>query len=360
MPRIPDAVHTGHPWRIHELTHDFELEDVWAVHMPDAGPGDFSTVLAAMQASAGRAREPLPSRLLFAVRWKLGALLGWDRPQAGTGKGAQPLRDRLPSDLLEAPGSSDAGLSPLAPVYELDNECALELADKTVHAVLHLAWAPAASGGQELRMAVLVKPKGLFGQAYMAAIMPFRRLIVFPTLMRQWEHAWRDRGRPGSEDGSRATVDSAVGVHSIPPSIRALSSLSHIDYADVFTLRTDTGPGTTPEQWARAMFGDIPNIAERLIWRGLLGLRLSRGPSPSTVGGWQITERGKDWIRLETASWFLTGNLLVQTTEGQVSLGTFLRYDRRLGRALWPALSTVHRRLTPGLLRDAESTIQAA
>ncbi|MGY5129949.1 DUF2867 domain-containing protein [Streptomyces nigrescens] len=360
MTRLPDAFHTDHPWRIHELTRDFELEDVWAVRMPGAGPDDFPTMLAAMQASAGPAREPLLSRFLFAVRWKLGALFGWDRPKAGTGARVQPLRDRLPSDLGDAPRGSDAGLSPLTSVYELDNECALELATKTVHAVLHLAWAPAASGGHELRMAVLVKPNGLFGRLYMAAITPFRRLIVFPAFMRQWEHAWRDRGRPGPEGGSAATVDSAVGLHNIPASIRALSSLSHIDYVDVFTLRTDADAGTTPEQWARAMFGDVPSVAEQLIWRGLLGLRLSRGRSPETVAGWRITERGEDWIRLETASWFLTGNLLVQATEGRVSLGTFLRYDRRLGHGVWPVLSAVHRRLTPGLLRDAASNVRAA
>ncbi|WP_411136441.1 DUF2867 domain-containing protein [Streptomyces sp. C10] len=360
MPRLPDAFHTDHPWRIHELTRDFELEDVWAVRMPGAGPDDFPTMLAAMQASAGRAREPLLSRFLFAVRWKLGALLGWDRPKAGIGARVQPLRDRLPSDLGEAPGGSDAGLSPLTPVYQLDDECALELAAKTVHAVLHLAWAPAASGGHELRMAVLVRPNGLFGRLYMAAITPFRRLIVFPAFLRQWEHAWRDHGRPGPEGGSVSTVDSAVGVHSIPGSLRALSSLSHIDYVDVFTLRTDADAGTTPERWARAMFGDVPSVAEQVIWRGLLGLRLSRGRSPETVAGWKIAERGEDWIRLETASWFLTGNLLVQATEGRVSLGTFLRYDRRLGHCVWPVLSAVHRRLAPGLLRDAASDVRAA
>ena len=36
------------------------------------------------------------------------------------------------------------------------------------------------------------------------------------------------------------------------------------------------------------MFGSVPSPAERLIWRGLLGLRLARGRSPATVGGWRI------------------------------------------------------------------------
>jgi hypothetical protein len=146
-------------------------------------------------------------------------------------------------------------------------------------------------------------------------------------------------------------VESAVGTNDIPESVRALGSLPEVDYADLFTLSTDTE--ATPEQWARAMFGDVPNLAELLIWRGLLGLRLDRGRSPATVAGWQIGGRGDDWIRLEAASWFLTCNLLVQTAEGRVSLVTFLHYDRSLGRSVWPPLSAIHRRLVPGLLRDA-------
>jgi hypothetical protein len=152
-------------------------------------------------------------------------------------------------------------------------------------------------------------------------------------------------------------VDSAVGMHNIPESVRALSSLPAIDYADQFTLSTDAD--ATPEQWARAIFGDVPGVGELLIWRGLLGLRLRRGRSPDTVAGWQIGDRGAHWIRLEAASWFLTGNLLLQAADGRVSLGTLLHYNRRLGHVVWPPLSAVHRRLVPGLLRGAAARIRA-
>jgi hypothetical protein len=146
-------------------------------------------------------------------------------------------------------------------------------------------------------------------------------------------------------------IESTVGPQNIPAGVRALGSLPTIDYADLFTLRTLAE--ATPERWARAMFGNVPSPAERLIWRGLLGLRLARGRSPDTVGGWRIGGRGADWIRLETASAALSCNLVVQTGDGRVSLATFLHYDRRLGRALWRALSAIHRRLVPGVLRDA-------
>ena len=78
------------------------------------------------------------------------------------------------------------------------------------------------------------------------------------------------------------------------------------------------------------------------------------------MAGWRIGGRGDDWIRLEAGSWFLTGNLLVRTAGGRVSLGTFVRYDRRVGRGVWLPLSAVHRRLAPGLLRDAEARVRAS
>lgn len=40
---LPDEEHTYRPWRIHELTRDFRLEDVWAVPTP-GGPDDFPKV----------------------------------------------------------------------------------------------------------------------------------------------------------------------------------------------------------------------------------------------------------------------------------------------------------------------------
>ncbi|MBO3752727.1 hypothetical protein J5X84_42325 [Streptosporangiaceae bacterium NEAU-GS5] len=134
------------------------------------------------------------------------------------------------------------------------------------------------------------------------------------------------------------------------------SSLPDADYAEIFRLSTDVA--ATPEQWARAIFGDVPSIGEQLIWRGLLGLRLSRERSSDTVGGWRITGRGEDWLRLGTASWFLTCNFVVQVSDARVSLTTLLRYDRRFGRLLWPRLSAIHRHLIPGVLREAAARLR--
>ncbi|WP_283135882.1 DUF2867 domain-containing protein [Rhizohabitans arisaemae] len=191
--KLPTSAHTSHPWRIHELTADFSVEDVWSFRTPGAGPDDFPTMLAAMRAAGGLRKQTSPVRFLFALRWKLGALFGWDGPSAGVGARVASLRDRLPGDLRDAPRGSDNRSMPLKTVYELDTEAARELANKTGHSVMHLGWVQGVNGDHELRLAVLVKPNGRFGRLYMAAIAPFRYLIVYPALTRQWERAWRDR-----------------------------------------------------------------------------------------------------------------------------------------------------------------------
>ena len=193
VPRIAEAIYIEQPWRIHEFTRDFDVGDVWSFRTPGAGPDDFPTMLAAMRAAGGPAKQPWLVRFLFAARWKLGALFGWDNASTGVGERVASLRDRLPSDLRSAPrGPDDEGM-PLTAVYELDTESARELANKTVHTVMHLGWASGANGDYELQMTVLVKPNGWFGRLYMTAIAPFRYLIVYPALTRQWERAWRDR-----------------------------------------------------------------------------------------------------------------------------------------------------------------------
>ena len=55
---------------------------------------------------------------------------------------------------------------------------------------MHIGWVRDESGGYRGQMAVLVKPNGLLGAAYMAVIKPIRHLIVYPALMRSIERGW--------------------------------------------------------------------------------------------------------------------------------------------------------------------------
>ena len=197
LPRLPRTAHTSLPWRIHELTGDFRLEDVWALPTP-GGPGDFPRLVEVFAADSPPGASSRVADALFAIRWKIGKLLGWDRPDAGLCSRVRTLRDRLPADLRDAPRGPLLGALPFSPLYLLGNEFAAEIANRTMHGVLHLGWVPdQAGGGYRGQMAVLVKPNGRRGTAYMAAIRPFRHVIVYPAMMRQLESAWWQAGEKG-------------------------------------------------------------------------------------------------------------------------------------------------------------------
>jgi hypothetical protein len=202
--RLPNTAHTSRPWRIHELTPDFRLEDVWALPTP-GGPDDFPRLVRQMVSDDAPSQGfSVAARTLWDLRWKIGELLGWDDPDAGLGSRVPMLRDRLPADLREGPSGPHFDTLPFTSLYLLDDEFAAEMANRTVHSVMHLGWVPDGTGGYRGQMAVLVKPNGLFGTAYMAAIKPFRYLIVYPALMRQIERDWRaGTGGPMESGGSK-------------------------------------------------------------------------------------------------------------------------------------------------------------
>jgi hypothetical protein len=189
--RLPDTAHTSRPWRIHELTRDFRLEDVWALPAP-GGPDAFPRAVQLMASSDPSQSSSFAVRTLFAIRWKVGELLGLDGPDAGLGTRVPTLRDRLPADLRDAPGP-DFDALPFTSLYLLDDEWAAEIANRTMHGVLHMGLVPDGSGGCRGQMAVLVKPNGLLGNAYMVAIRPFRHLIVYPPMLREFERNWHAR-----------------------------------------------------------------------------------------------------------------------------------------------------------------------
>lgn len=168
-------------------------------------------------------------------------------------------------------------------------------------------------------------------------------------------HDGPSRSSSRTAEGSR--IESAVGLGAVDDSALARAGLARIDYVDQFLLAPVDGLRATAEEWARALFGDTPSLSERFIWEVLLQLRLHRGRSPSTVAGWQVAQRGEDWIRLESASWALRAELVIRRTDASVSLTTFMQYDRSIGRVVWTLLSAIHRRLAPGLLRDGAAVV---
>jgi hypothetical protein len=192
--RLPNTAHTSRPWRIHEFTREFQLVDVWVLPTP-GGPGDFPRLVQMMAAFDPSQSPAVAVRTLFAIRWKIGAFLGWDGPDAADGPGRPTLRDQLPADLRDAPVGPSFEALPFTSVYLIDNEWAAEIVNRTVHGVMHIGWIPDQSDGYRGQMAVYVKPNGLLGTVYMAAIAPFRHLIVYPPMLRAMGQQWRARAR---------------------------------------------------------------------------------------------------------------------------------------------------------------------
>ncbi len=195
--KLPNAAHSSRPWRIHEITRDFRIEDVWALATP-GGRDDFPRLVRwlASRDHPVRASSSASVRALWAARVKAGQILGWDSPAAGLGTRVATLRDRLPPDLRSAPAGPQFRVPTRTSLFLLDDEFAAEIANRTMHGVLHVGWVPDRSGGYRGQLTVLVKPNGLLGKCYMAAIRPFRHLIVYPRATRDIERAWSHLDAP--------------------------------------------------------------------------------------------------------------------------------------------------------------------
>src|SRR6516225_7693649 len=77
--------------------------------------------------------------------------------KVGPGFSRRSAGNRLPADLRENPGPTFDAL-PFTSLYLLDDEWAAEIANRTMHGVMHLGWVPDGTGGYCGQMAVLVKP----------------------------------------------------------------------------------------------------------------------------------------------------------------------------------------------------------
>jgi hypothetical protein len=185
-------------WVIEQVAPDFDVLDVW--ELPVHGGADDLDDLVRVMAALDPRTLPRVVAALFAVRHRLGAVLGWDDPAARRpipGRTETTLRERLPAALRD--GRTDAGVGPalaqggFALLYRTANEWAAEISNATVHGVLHLRWVDRGSGRYGGELAVYVKPRGALGRAYLALIGPARHLLVYPALLRAVARAWDDR-----------------------------------------------------------------------------------------------------------------------------------------------------------------------
>jgi uncharacterized protein DUF2867 len=200
--KLPKSAHKSRPWRIHELTHDFRLEDVWALPTP-GGPDDFPRLVQMIASFDPSQSAHVAVRTLFAIRWRIGRWLGWDAPDGGVGSRVPSLRQRLPADLHDVSAGPEFDALPFTSLYVTENEWAAEIANRTVHGIMHIGWVPDQAGRYRGEMAVYVKRNGLLGTAYMGAIWPFRHVIVYPPMLQEMGRRWRALDEPAHAPGER-------------------------------------------------------------------------------------------------------------------------------------------------------------
>jgi hypothetical protein len=336
---LPIDAHRSRPWRIHGVAGGFRVLDVWALPTP-GGPDDFERLIKVF-GSFDAARSSPVVRALFAARWTLGRLLHLDDESSSRTDG---LRETLPADLRDT-FPADVATGPFRPLYATADEAAMEIVNRTVHGILHLGWIADGRGSYRGQMAVLVKPNGLLGSAYLTAIAPFRHLLVYPTMLGDLGRLWRDGAR---ERGRVARVDP-------PDDVAALSTLPRVDYADSFVADTDAHPEWNAERWARSVLdGASPAMQARLLagWAAL-GLT-DAAPTDRSVLGWTIRRTSEDAVLLGRESRVgMPGELLFALRPDGLHFATFIHHRTPATRAVWAGVERTHVRTVLELLERA-------
>ncbi len=187
MPRISTQELERLPLRVHEFLAGVPLHDVWAVDLPRARSG---ITLDEFLRTANVCPFTLPPlvRALLHMRLFVGRLFRWDREPAATAWETFATRmttaDRSRS---LAPAGTRDGLFRV--VYRFENEQLLELINRTAHAAALSALVETANA-YRFYFGVYVRSVSRFTPIYMALIDPFRKLVVYPSLLRAIRAKW--------------------------------------------------------------------------------------------------------------------------------------------------------------------------
>jgi hypothetical protein len=187
MPRISALEFERLPLRVHTFLAGVPLHDVWAVDLPRIRPG--ITLDEFLRTGGARPyRLSLVVRALLSIRLGIGWLLCWDREPTTWDSFAKRLTTADHSMTLAVAGTRE-GLFRV--VYRLENEQLLEVINRTAHAAALSALVEMANT-YRFYFAVYVCNVSRFTPIYMALIDPFRKLIVYPSLLRSVRANWNE------------------------------------------------------------------------------------------------------------------------------------------------------------------------
>lgn len=187
--RIDPSVFRKLDLRVHGFLADVPLHDVWRVELaPREGVPTMQDVREAMSTALRESLNPVV-RSLFALRAALGRLFRWDGEPVNRASRsyAQRLTEKDRERSLEPPGKVEG---PFRLLYVFPGEALAEAINRTVHAFSCLALVPQ-DEGYFLYWAIYVRPGNALSRFYMALIDPFRHWLVYPSILRNVERAWR-------------------------------------------------------------------------------------------------------------------------------------------------------------------------
>jgi hypothetical protein len=173
------------------LLTDVPLHDVWAVDLAGGEPCrsivDLRSLLSAVNL---RATNPAV-KLLFGLRAWLGRLFDWDRepPRASDQSFLHRLSTADRESSLVVPGTREG---PFRVLFVSPRESIAEIQNSTVHAFSVFALLERSSA-YRLYWAIYVQPVGRITGWYMRLIDPFRRVIIYPAVLRHIRVAWSRR-----------------------------------------------------------------------------------------------------------------------------------------------------------------------
>ncbi len=174
--------------RAHSLLEGVPLHDVWVVDLPGGDRGLGIDAIQPLFAVDRLAAVNPVVRFLFGLRTWLGALFGWDREprRASPESFVHRLSDAEKESVPVEPGAPEG---PFRTLFVARREAISEIINSTVHAFLVLALTEEAAG-YRLHWAIYVRPVGRITGWYMRLIDPFRRLIIYPALLRHVRAEW--------------------------------------------------------------------------------------------------------------------------------------------------------------------------
>ncbi len=187
MPRISTEEFRRLPLRVHDFLADVPLHDVWVIDLPRRRPG--ITLDEFMRAAGALPFTPSPIvRALLGIRVFVGRLLRWDREPRATAK--ETFASRLTTaDLSRSLAPAGTRQGPFRTVYRFENEQLLELVNRTAHAGALSALVETATV-YRFYFGVYVRSVGRLTPVYMRLIDPFRKWIVYPSLLESVRQTW--------------------------------------------------------------------------------------------------------------------------------------------------------------------------